>query len=77
VEVAGVGANFVATGTLVLGGEHPVVELDTVDVGNMPSSVADAVLDLLLDDDARTLELDEHLLNFEITDGLALITGGP
>jgi hypothetical protein len=77
VDVAGFGANFVATGTLILGGENPVVEIDSVDVGNMPSFVADAVLDLLLNDDARTLELDENLVDFEIGDGLALITGEP
>jgi hypothetical protein len=77
VAVAGVGANFVATGTLVLGGEKPVVEIDSVDVGNMPGFVADAVLDLLLDADARRLELDENLVDFNIADGLAELTGGP
>jgi hypothetical protein len=77
VDVAGVGANFVATGTLVLGGEKPVVEIDSVDVGNMPGFVADAVLDLLLDADARRLELDENLVDFNIADGLAELTGGP
>jgi hypothetical protein len=77
VDVAGVGANFVATGTLVLGGEKPVVEIDSVDVGNMPGFVADAVLDLLLDADARRLELDENLVDFSIADGLAELTGGP
>ena len=77
VDVAGVGANFVATGTLVLGGEKPVVEIDSVDVGNVPGFVGDAVLDLLLDADARRLELDENLLDFNIGDGLAELTGGP
>jgi hypothetical protein len=77
VDVAGLGANFVATGTLVLGGEKPVVEIDSVDVGNMPGFVADAVLELLLDADARRLELDENLLDFSIADGLAELTGGP
>jgi hypothetical protein len=77
VDVAGVGANFVATGTLVLGGEKPVVEIDSVDVGNMPGFVADAVLELLLDADARRLELDENLVDFNIADGLAKLTGGP
>jgi len=77
IDVAGIGANFVATGTLVLGGDKPVVEIDSVDVGNMPGFVADAVLDLLLDQDARRLELDEKLLDFNIADGLAKLTGGP
>jgi hypothetical protein len=76
-DVAGVGASFVATGTLVLGAENPVVEIDSVDVGNMPGFVSDAVLDLLLDDDSRTLELDENLLGFDIRDGLAELIGGP
>jgi hypothetical protein len=76
-DVAGVGARFVATGTLVLGAENPVVEIDSVDVGNMPGFVSDAVLDLLLDDDSRTLELDENLLGFDIRDGLAELIGGP
>ncbi len=77
IDVAGVGTNFVATGTLVIGGEKPVVEIESVDVGNLPGFVADAVLDFLLDQDSRTLELDENLLEFEIADGLAEITGGP
>jgi hypothetical protein len=77
VDVAGIGANFVATGTLIVGGENPVVEIDSVDVGNVPGFVADAVLDLLLDDDARTLELDENLTQFDIRDGLAELIGGP
>jgi hypothetical protein len=76
-HVAGVGASFVATGTLVVGGEKPVVEIDSVDVGNMPGFVSDAVLDVLLDDDSRTLELDENLLGFDIRDGLAELIGGP
>ena len=77
VDVAGIGTNFVATGTLVLGGEDPVVELESVDIGNMPGFVADSVLDVLLDEDARTLELDENLVGFEIGGGLASLTGGP
>jgi hypothetical protein len=43
----------------------------------MPGFVSDAVLDLLLDDDSRTLELDENLLGFDIRDGLAELIGGP
>jgi hypothetical protein len=77
VDVAGLDANFVATGTLILGGENPVVEIDSVDVGNLPGFVGDAVLDLLLGQDARTLELDENLLDFNIAGGLAELTGGP
>jgi hypothetical protein len=77
IDVAGLGTSFVATGTLVVGGEKPVVELDSVHVGKLPGFVADVILDLLLDDDSRTLELDENLLGFEISGGLAELIGGP
>jgi hypothetical protein len=76
-KVKTIGVDFVVTGHLDLSGEHPVVELDSIDVGNMPDFVADRVFDLLLDDDDRTLELDEHLVGSEIIDGLIIISGEP
>lgn len=77
VEALGIDADFVVTGHLDLSGPRPAVELDSIHVGNLPGFVSDVVFDLLLDDDARTLELDENLLGSEISDGLISITGGP
>jgi hypothetical protein len=77
VEALGIDADFVATGHLDVSGLQPVVELDSVDVGNLPGFVSDAVLNALLDDDARTLKLDENLVGSEISDGLIVISGGP
>jgi hypothetical protein len=53
------------------------VELDSVDVGNMPGFVSDAIIDLFLDDQTRTLELTEHLTGTEISDGQIVINGEP
>ena len=75
-KVESVGIDFVATGHLEIGAQIVVV-LDSIDVGNLPGFVTDGFFDLLLDDDDRMLELDEHLLGSEITDGLIKITGGP
>jgi hypothetical protein len=77
VEAAGIDVDFVVTGHLDVSGTQPVVELDSIDIGNMPDFIADAIFDLLLDDDARTLELDENLLGSEISDGMIEISGGP
>ncbi len=77
VEAIGVNVDFVVTGRLDTSGAQPMLQLDSVDVGNLPGFVADAVLNLLLDDDARTLELDENLIGSEIGDGLISISGGP
>lgn len=77
VEAVGIDADFVVTGHLDVSGPRPVVELDSIQVGNLPSFVADAVFDILVSDDARTLELDENLVGSEIGDGLIIISGGP
>ena len=77
VKAMGIDVDFVVTGHLDISGNRPVVELDSIDIGNMPGFVADTVFDLLLDDDARTLELDENLLGSEISDGMIEISGGP
>lgn len=77
VKAIGIDVDFVVTGHLDLSGEEPVVELDSIDIGNMPGFVADTVFGILLNDDARTLELDENLLGSEISDGLIRINGGP
>lgn len=77
VEALGIDADFVVSGHLKISGGRPMVEFDSIDVGNLPGFVSDAVFDLLLDDDARTLELDENLLGSEISDGLISISGGP
>jgi len=60
-KVESVGIDFVATGHLEIGAQIVVV-LDSIDVGNLPGFVTDGFFDLLLDDDDRMLELDEHLL---------------
>ena len=77
VEALGIDAGFVVTGHLDLTGARPVVQLDSLHAGNLPGFISDAVFDFLLDDDARTLELDENLLGSEISDGLIIISGGP
>ena len=66
-----------ATGHLDLSGPRPVVQLDSIDVGNLPGFVSDAVLNALISEGTRTLELDENLVGSEIGDGLIIITGRP
>ena len=77
IEALGIDIDFVVTGHLEISGDQPVAELDSIDIGNMPGFVADTVFGILLNDDARTLELDENLLGSEISDGLIRINGGP
>lgn len=77
VEALGIDVDFVITGRLDVSGPEPVVELESVNVGNLPEFVGDAVLDVLLDDGARTLELDENLAGSEISDGVIVVTGVP
>jgi hypothetical protein len=77
VEALGIDVKFVVTAHLDIDGDRPVVELDSVDVGNMPGFVADTVLGILLSDHARTLELDEHLTGTQISDGQIVISGAP
>jgi hypothetical protein len=77
VEAVGIDVDFVVTGRLDVSGTRPVVVLEAVDVGNLPGLVADAALDVLLDDASRTLELDENLISSEIGDGIIVISGGP
>jgi hypothetical protein len=77
VEALGIDADFVVTGHLDLSSARPVVALDSIEIGNLPGFVSDAAFDLLLDEDERTLELDENLLGSKISDGLIIISGGP
>jgi hypothetical protein len=77
VEAGGIDVDFVATGHLDLSGPRPVVQLDSIDVGNLPGFVSDAVLNALISEGTRTLELDENLVGSEIGDGLIIITGRP
>lgn len=77
VEALGIDVKFVVTAHLDVSGAEPVVELDSVDVGNMPGFVSDAIIDLFLDDQTRTLELTEHLTGTEISDGQIVINGEP
>lgn len=77
VAAIGIDVDFVVTGHLDVSGARPVVALDSVDVGNMPGFVADKVLDILLNNDKRTLELDENLSGSSISDGQIVISGGP
>jgi hypothetical protein len=77
VDALGIDSDFVITGHLDTSGPNPVIQLDSIDVGNLPGFVSDAVLDTLLDDDARSLDLDENLVGSEIRDGLILISGSP
>ena len=77
VGALGLDAKFVVTGHLDIGGEKPVVALDSVDVGNVPGFIADKVLDVLVKNDKRTLQLDENLSGSQINDGVIVISGGP
>jgi hypothetical protein len=77
VGALGLDTKFVVTGHLDIGGDKPVVALDSVHVGNVPGFIADKVLDILVKNDKRTLELDENLSGSQISDGLIVISGGP
>lgn len=77
VEALGVDAEFVVTGSLDVNGDQAVLIVDSVNVGNMPGFIADAVFDTILNEGLRTLELSENLTQVEITDGLITITGTP
>jgi hypothetical protein len=77
VGALGLDAKFVVTGHLDIGGDKPIVALDSVHVGNVPGFIADKVLDILIKNDKRTLELDENLSGSQISDGLIVISGGP
>lgn len=77
IEALGIDANFAVTGHLDLSGARPVVALDSIDLGNLPGFVSDAMFELLLNENDRTLELNENLVGSEISDGLIRISGEP
>ena len=74
----GIKSKVVVRGTLDLSGSKPQIQIDSVRAGNLPSSVAKPAVDLILNTgNLRTLDLDEHLISIQFTDGTATVGGGP
>jgi hypothetical protein len=75
----GIDADFRATGTVDLSGDHPVVDFDDIEIGNIPGFVTDPFEGLLEDAFEELLEkVDlEHSLVPTLTEGEARIDGQP
>lgn len=78
ISVLGLDSNILVKGRLDVSGEQPRVRLDSFKAGNFPDFVAKRAIQLLLDDnDVRTLDLFDNIVDVEYRDGEVVVTVEP
>ena len=78
VKVAGLSSDVLVKGRIDIDQAQPRVEIDSIEAGNMPSFVAEHLLDLIWDGQAaRTIPLTISILSVDVHDGEAIVVVGP
>jgi hypothetical protein len=78
VKVAGLGSDVLVKGRVDIDRAQPRVEIDSLEAGNLPSFVAERLLDLIWDGEAaRTIPLDISILSMDVHDGEAIVVVAP
>jgi hypothetical protein len=78
VKLAGLNSDILVKGRLDVDGGQPRVEVDSVQAGDLPSFVAEGLLDMLWKgEEARTLPVDLHILSMDVQNGEAVVVVGP
>jgi len=78
-DILGLSVKIKVTGNVDLSGEHPVAEIDDIEVGNIPGFITDIIEDFftdLIDDETNRADL-AHTYTPILTDGNAQIDGAP
>ena len=78
VSLAGISSDVLVKGRLDITGEQPQVQIESIKAGNLPSVVAENLLDLVWDGhQARTLPVTFNILSLDVSDGEAIVVVGP
>ncbi len=78
-DILGLSVKIKVTGNVDLSGEHPVAEIDDIEVGNVPGFITDFIEDFITDfitDETNKVDLD-HTYTPALTEGEAQIDGVP
>lgn len=78
-DILGLSAKIKVTGNVDLSGEHPVAEIDDIEVGNVPGFIIDFIEGFItdfIDDETNKVDLD-HTYTPTLTEGQAQIDGVP
>lgn len=77
-SIAGISSDMLAKGTLDVSGAQPRIEVESVEVGNVPDFVSERLVNLVLDEErVRTLPLSVNITELQISDGEAIAVIGP
>ena len=75
VKVLGLKTKVVVRGTLDLSGPQPVIDIQSVRAGNLPSAAARPVVNAILNvGNLKTLDIDERITQLVYTDGQVAVT---
>ncbi len=78
-DILGLSVKIKVTGNVDLSGEHPVAEIDDIEIGNVPGFITEMIEDFitdLIDDETNKADL-AHTYTPILTDGNAQIDGAP
>jgi len=78
-DILGLSVKIKVTGNVDLSGEHPVAEIDDIEVGNVPGFITDIIEDFItdfIDDETNKADL-SHIYTPTLTEGTAQIDGVP
>ena len=78
VTIAGLSSDVLVKGTLDLDRAQPQVEIESIKAGNLPSLVAESLLDMVWEGkEARTVPIAFDILSMDVSDGEAIVVIGP
>ena len=78
VTLAGLSSDVLVKGRLDLEADRPQVQIDSIKAGNLPSAVAEGLLDALWEgEEARTLPVTLNILSMDVNSGEAIVVVGP
>jgi hypothetical protein len=78
VTLAGLSSDVLVKGTLDIEREQPQVQIESIKAGNLPSWVAQNLLDMVWEgEEARTVPVALNILSMDVSNGEAIVVVGP
>ena len=78
VTIAGLSSDVLVKGRLDVAGDQPTVQIDSIKAGNLPSFVAERLLDTVWEgEEARVVPVSLSIYSMEVTGGEAIVVVGP
>ena len=78
VTIAGISSDVLVKGVLDTERDRPRVEIESIKAGNLPSFVAERLLNMVWEgEEARTIPIELSIYSMEVSDGEAIVVVGP